>query len=175
MPTREAPHRDARLGRGGLAGARRRRRASFERGAEHQLDDPLLDAGLDVQDADRLAVAQHRGAVADRGDLGEAVRDVDHRAARLGLPAHHLQHPLGEVGGQRRRHLVEQQHVGLHGQRPGEVEHAQDGERNVARRVAEREVGDAELAHPLAERLDRRLRQPQVLRTSRSGISDGSW
>ena len=50
------------------------------------------------------------------------------------------------------------QHVGLDGERPREIEDALDGERDVPRRVAEIEVGNAELLDPLAERLDRRLR-----------------
>ena len=151
-------------------------RALFDLGAEHQFDDPLLDAGADVDDADRLAVAQHGGAVAERGDLDEAVRDEDDRAAGLALPPDDVEHALGEVGRQRRGHLVEQQHVGLDGQRAGEIEHALDGERHVARGVAQVEVGDAEFAHPVAERLDRRLRSGgDWTATSRSGISDGSW
>ncbi len=90
-----------------------RRRALLDPGAEHQLDDALLDAGRDVDDADGLAVAQHGGAVAERRDLEEAVRDEDHRAAGLALPADDVEDALGEIGGQRRGHLVEQQHVGL--------------------------------------------------------------
>ena len=39
---------------------------------------------------------------------------------------------LGEVGRQRRRHLVEQQDVGLDGERAREIEDAQHGERHVA-------------------------------------------
>ena len=132
------------------------------RGAEHQLDDLFLDAGHDVDDADGLAVAQHGGAVAQRRDLDEAVRNEDHRAAGLALAAHHVEHALGEVGGQRRGHLVEQQHVGLDGERAGKVEHALDGQRNVARGVAQVEVGNAEFAHPVAERLDRRAGQAEV-------------
>ena len=51
----------------------------------------------------------------------------------LALAAHHVEHALGEVGRQRGGHLVEQQHVGLDRQRARQVEHAQHGERNVAR------------------------------------------
>jgi hypothetical protein len=39
--------------------ARRGRTGGADGGAEHHLDDPLLDAGHDVDGADRLAVAQH--------------------------------------------------------------------------------------------------------------------
>ena len=60
-------------------GARARATAgiSLDGLAEHQLDDPLLGARGDVDDADRLAVAQHGGAVADGGDLDQPVGDED--------------------------------------------------------------------------------------------------
>ena len=62
--------------------------------------------------------------------------------------AHHVEHLLGEVGRQRRRHLVEQQHVRLDRERAREVENAQHGERDVPRRLAQIEVGNAELLDP---------------------------
>ena len=147
---------------GVAAAGERAARACSIRGAEHQLDDLLLGAGRHVDDADGLAVAQHGGAVAQRGDLDEAVRDEDDRAAGLALAADDVEHPLGEVRRQRRGHLVEQQHVGLDGQRAREVEDAQHGERDVARGVAEVEVGNAELADPVEERLDRRAGEAKV-------------
>ena len=60
--------------RGGAGGRRRvvrggRGAGALDAGAEHQLDDPLLGAGGDVDDADGLAVAEHGGAVAEGGDL----------------------------------------------------------------------------------------------------------
>ena len=55
--------------------------------AEHQLDDPLLGARRHVDDAHGLAVAQHGGAVAERGDFEQPVRDEDHGAAGLALRA----------------------------------------------------------------------------------------
>ncbi len=86
------------------------------------------------------------------------MRDEDDRAAGGGLAADDVEDALGEVGGQRRGHLVEEQHVGLDGERAGEIEDAQGGERQVAGEVAEVEVGEAELAHPVAERRHRRAR-----------------
>ena len=100
--------------RGGLRSRVRCAARAFSiAGAEHQLDDLLLGAGRDVDDADGLAVAQHGGAVAQRRDLDEAVRDEDDGAAGLALAAHDVEHALGKVGRQRGGHLVEQQHVGL--------------------------------------------------------------
>ena len=121
-------------------------RGLFDRCAEHQLDDRLLGARRHVDDADGLAVAQHGGAVAQRRDFHEAVRDEDDRAAGLALAAHDVEHPLGEVGRQRGGHLVEQQDVGLDRQRARQVEDAQHRQRDVARGLAEIEIGNAELA-----------------------------
>ena len=82
---------------------------------------------------------------------------------------------LGEVGGQRRGHLVEEQDVGLDRERAGEVEDAQRGQRQVAGEVAEVEAGEAEVADPVAERADGRGGEPEVVGDVEVGISDGSW
>ena len=72
----EVAHARAAAARSAAAASRRRRGAAalglVDPGAEHQLDDPLLGAGRHVDDADGLAVAEHRGAVAERGNLEEA-------------------------------------------------------------------------------------------------------
>ena len=120
------------LRRGGAGGGRRprraarRRRGALDAGAEHQLDDPLLDARGDVDDADGLAVAQHGGAIAERGDLEKPVRDEDDRAAGPRSARRTTSRTRSaRFGRQRRGHLVEEQHVGLDGERAGEVEDAQ--------------------------------------------------
>src|SRR5262245_36167262 len=41
----------------------------FDRGTEHQVDDPLLRAGAHQHDADRLAVAENCGSIAEGGDF----------------------------------------------------------------------------------------------------------
>ncbi|BCH14072.1 hypothetical protein MesoLjLa_09230 [Mesorhizobium sp. L-2-11] len=86
----------------------------------------------------------------------------DHRTAAVALAADDLKHLFGKVGRQSGGHLVEQQNVGLDRQRPRQIEHAQHGKRDVARRVANLEVGNAEFAHPGAERLDRRVGQAKI-------------
>ena len=108
-------------------------RLGFTGGAEHELDDALLGARAHLlHDPHRLAVAEDGGAVAEGADLEQAVGDEDDRLAGLTPAAHDVEHPLGEVGGQRRGHLVEEQDVRVDGQRPGQVEDAQHGERQVA-------------------------------------------
>ncbi len=81
--------------------------------------------GLHVDHAHGLAVAKHRGTVAECADLEQPMGDEDDRATGLTLVAHDLEDSLGEVGGQCSGHLVEEQHVGLDGQCPGQVEDAQ--------------------------------------------------
>ena len=62
--------------------------------------------------------------------------------------ADHVEDLLRQVRRQRRGHLVEQQDVGLDGERAGEIQDAQDRERQVARHLEQVEVGHAELAAP---------------------------
>ena len=131
--------------------------------AEHELDDPLLGALGHVDDADRLALAQDRRPVADRGDLDQAVGDEDDRAVAAALAADDLEDPLGEVRGQRRGHLVEHQHVGLDGERAGQVDDPERGERQPPRHARQVEVrrGRAR-ASQWRNGSTRRLGQPQV-------------
>ena len=116
----------------------------------------------DVDDADRLALAQHGRAVADRGDLDHAVRDEDDGAIAAALAADDLEDALGEVRGQRRGHLVEHQDVGLDGEGAREVDDPERGQRHAPRQARQVEVLEAELGEPVAERLDRRLGQAEV-------------
>ncbi len=90
-----------------------------------------------IDHADCFAVTQHRRAVAKRRNLDEAVRNEDDGAASLALTLDHVEHTLGKVGRQRRRHFVKQKHIGLDRQCTGEIEYAQHGERNVPGGVAD--------------------------------------
>ena len=81
--------------------------------------------------ADRCAVAEDGCAVAEAGDLEHAVRDEDDRPLRPVEAGNGLEHPGGEVGGQRGRHLVEQEHVRLDGQGTRQVDHAQGSQRQM--------------------------------------------
>ena len=130
--------------------------------AEHQGDDPLLGALVDVHDADRRAFAQDGGAVAHGRDLDQAVRDEDDAAVRPALIADDVEDPLRQVGGQGGGHLVEHEDVGLDGERTGQVDDPQRRQRQVARHVRQVQVADAQLGEPVAERLDRRLGQPEI-------------
>ena len=137
------------------------------------------EPGRHVDDADRLALAQDRGPVAHRGDLDHAVGDEDDRPLAAALAADDLEHALGQVRRQRRGHLVEHQHVGLDGQRAGEVDDAQRRQRHAARpwRTG-RGRSRPSSRDPVAERLERRLGEAQVrpdveIRDERRLLVDG--
>ena len=165
VPWREAAHGQARLGAGRLQLGRRAlrdRRRLVDDPAEHQLDDPVLRALGHVDDADRLALAQHGRPVADGGDLDHPVGDEDDRPVAALLAADDRQDPFGEVRGQRRRHLVEHEHVGLDRERAGEVDDPERGQRHAPRHARQIQVLQAELGEPVPERLDGRPGQAQV-------------
>ena len=92
------------------------------------------------------------------------------------LPPDDVHDPLGEVRRQRRGHLVEEEQRWLHGQRSRQVDDPEGRERQVPDQLVEVEAGDAELRHPGAGTARRGVSVSVRLdRTSRSGISDGSW
>ena len=59
--------------------------------------------------------------VADLAGETHLVGDHDHGPSLAGEPTYHLQDLAHQFRVQRRRGLIEEQHVGLHGQRPGDV------------------------------------------------------
>ena len=180
VPTRRLRTREARRPR---LRRRRRRGAAADgaarcsiRCAEHQLDDPLLGAGRHVDDADGLAVAQHGGAVAERGDLEEAVRDEDDRAAGL-----------GSGGGRRRARARRGWPAAPRSSRRAAARRARWPARARGRGRAARRAGCRARSRGGRGR-ERRARATQsrngstgvpvrrrLAATSRSGISDGSW
>ena len=80
------------------------------------------------------------------GDVvGEAelVRDQQHGAALLGERADHAQHLADQLGIERRGRLVEQQQLGIHGQRAGDGDALLLAAREV-RRIGLGLVGEAD-------------------------------
>ena len=130
--------------------------------SEHQLDDPLLGALGHVDDADCLALAQHRGAIAHGADLDQSVGDEHDGPIPSPVAPNDLEHALGEVRGQRRSHLVEHQHIGLDRERPCEVDDPERGQRHAPSHARQIEIPETELVKPVAKRLDRRLGETQV-------------
>ena len=151
-------------------GSRRRRAGAGTAGrprpgcdvAQHQPDDPLLRAGFDVDDPDRLAFAQDGRAVAHGADLDHPMRDEDDRAGGAAPSPDDLEDAFGQVGRKGGGHLVEHQHGGLDRERTREVDDPQRRERQRTRGGRQVEARDAELRQPGPEGLDRRAREPQV-------------
>ena len=90
------------------------------------------------------------------------MRDEDHGPVAAPLAADCCEDPLGEVRRQRGGDLVEHQYVGLDRHGAGQVDDPKRRERHAPRDAREVQILDAQLVQPVAERLDRRLRQPQV-------------
>ena len=90
----------------------------------------LLVGGCRLERVDVAAVAQHRDAIGDAGELLHAVRDVDDAGVGRAEAADEVeQHvDLGVVQGGRR--LVHDEHLGVEGERLGDLHHllAGDGE-----------------------------------------------
>ena len=135
-------------------------------GAQHQGDDALFTAVRALGHADRDAIAQHRRAVAQSRDLGHAVGDEDDRGAPPPPAPHHRIDPLGQVRRQRRSDLVEQQHRGLRGERPGQIDQAQRRIGQVAHERAEIDPRDAELLQPFPHLLEGDAGEAHVLADS---------
>ena len=131
--------------------------------SEHEFHDALLRTGAHLfDDAHGLTVTQHRGPIAESPDLQEAMGDEDDGLAGLSPSADDVEHSLGEVRGQGRGHLVEEQHVRVDGQRARQVEDAQDRERQVTDRGMAIQGWHAELADPAHEGLHGRQGEAQV-------------
>ncbi len=93
--------------------------------AEHELDDALLGALIDVDDADGDALAEDGGAVADEPDLAHPMGDEDDGARSPTHAGDRLEDALAQVRWQCGGHLVEQQDVRLDGEGAREVDDAE--------------------------------------------------
>ena len=74
---------------------------------------PLLDDAPAIHEDD---------AVGDLAGKAHLVSDDDHGDAGLGQLLHHVEHLADHLRVERRGRLVEQQHLRLHGQRPGDAD-----------------------------------------------------
>ena len=171
-PRRQVAHRQAGLPsagrlapRGGLGGGQFR--------PQHQFDHTFLDPRFNWHIAHRYPVAQHGSAVAQPGNFGETVTDVDDRPPRIGLLADHDQDLFNKVRWQCCGHLIQHQYLWLGGQGAGQIKNAQRRQRQIPRRIAQVQSVDAQRVNPMQERIDRRPAQPQVLRNIQ--IGDQRW
>ena len=90
------------------------------------------------------------------------MRDEDDAAVRASLAPDDLEDSLGQVGRQGGGHLIEHEDMWLDGERPGQIDDPQGGQRELASHVRQVEIGDAEFGDPVPEWFDRCAGQPQV-------------
>ena len=121
--------------------------------ADHELDDPP-DAELgDGPGPDRVAVAHDRDLVADPEELVDPVGDVDHRDARVGQAPHDAEEDVDLGVGEDRRRLVEDEHLGVAGERLGDGDLLLLGDGQVAHRPGRVALREAEQAEQLEDLL----------------------
>ncbi len=126
--------------------------------AEHRRDDLRLTSLAGHERRHIATITQHRAHVAVSAHLGQAVGDEQDRAVALLPPLHHGEDALGQVGRQCGGDLVEHEQFGIERQRPCQVEHAQERQRQVAHLLVEIEPAEF---HRLQLRFaPRRCRRP---------------
>ena len=153
--------------RGGLGGDLIRDRS------EHQLDDALLAALRGLDHAHGPAIPQHGGAVAQRRHFSQPVRDEDDRTALGAQLPRDVEDADGQVRGEGRGDLIEEQQLRLDRQRAGEVQQAQGGSRQLARHRLQVEPIESELGQVMPEPRDRRGHQLEVLQHREVGQKRG--
>ena len=131
--------------------------------AEHQRDDPVFAAGGHVRDADGCAVAQYRRAIAERGDLGDAMRNEDHRIAAFAPAPHDREDVVRQVCRESGGDLVEHQHDRIGRQRAGEIDEAQNRIGNVPHQLAKLEVCYSEIVEMAPHLCEGDIGQSHVL------------
>ena len=102
--------------------------------------------------------AQHGRSVADGGDLDHAMGDEDDRAIAAPLSADDLEDALGQVRRQCRGHLVEHEDVGLDREGAREIDDPERRQRYPPRQARQILTLEAQLANPVPERLEGRIR-----------------
>ena len=155
------------LEKGGGRGRRRGAEQLLQRPADDQLDQPARRRGAHRLAAHAPPVPEHGDAVGDAKHLVQAVADIEDAEA---APAQAPQggQETGDIGlGEGRGRLVQDQHVGLDRERPGDaderalggaqpahpgirVDPAAERRQGLLRRLARRPPGDQPMAAPIA-------------------------
>ena len=120
----EGPGTDALDRQHDLAGGGHRGRLAGEQhiASDHQPDQfRLAGFGDDPRSRD-APVLQHRDAIAQLEDLGQAMRYIDHGGARRAEPTHHFEQAPGLGRRQRRRRLVQDQQLQVARERLGDLD-----------------------------------------------------
>ena len=137
-------------------------RSSADDLAEHQLDDPVLGPAVTstTPTVSPLRRTVARSQIAAISIMRCEMKMTDRSPSRW---LDDLEHALGQVRRQGGRDLVEQQDVGLDGERAGQVDDPERRQRQAPRKARQIEVPQAQLIQPVAERVERRLGQAQVV------------
>jgi len=124
----ETFHRQHGCGRGLPPGRLPRAGGDLQLASHHHADQLPGIGGSHLARAHRLAIAQHRHAVADTKNFVHFVRDVDHRNSAAAQAADESEQPFHAVVEQRTGGLVHQQEARVH------AEDAGDGQQFAAAR-----------------------------------------
>ena len=135
---RQVPNFEDRGGVSSLGCARRKDAAVLT--SDHQLDDRVVRFRPCGKGFDVAPVAEHRAVVGKLGDLMHAMRNVDDRHPVLSQLLEHGENLLDVGGGQRRGRLVEDQDLGVAGERLGDLDHLAPGQRELASRRVRMDV-----------------------------------
>ena len=146
--------------------------------ARHQAQQVLLGDVLPFEHTHIAAVSQHRRAVRDFDQFGDAVRDDDDGRALFAKLAQLGKEPLRRIEVERGRGFVEDQHIGLAQQRPADRDPLLDAEREAADQRARVYRLCGQLAHQRCRcgqlrRLRQRTREQRV-RTHEQVLDDGT-
>ena len=131
--------------------------------AKHKRDDSVFAASGGIRDADGDAVAQNRGAIAERGHLGDTMRNEDHRIAAFAPTPHDREDPFRQVCGKSGGDLVKHEHDRIGRQRPGQIDEAQDRIWNVSHELAEFEIRYSEVLEMVLHAREGDIGQSHVL------------
>ena len=131
--------------------------------AKHQRDDSVFAASGGIRDADGDAIAQNRGAIAERGHLGDTMRNEDHRIAALAPAPHDREDAFRQVCREGGGDLVEHQHDRIGRQRAGQIDEAQDRIWNVPHQLAKIEIRYSEVVEMVPHAREGDIGQSHVL------------
>ena len=131
--------------------------------AKHERDDSVFAASGGVRDADGDAIAQDRGAITERGHLGDTMRDEDHRIAAFAPAPHDREDMVRQVCRESGGDLVEHKHDRIGRQRAGQIDEAQNRIGNVPHQLAEFEIRYSEVVEMALHLCEGDIGQSHVL------------
>ena len=131
--------------------------------SQHEVDDLGLGTTRRLDHPHGLSISEHRRPVAEDTHLGEAVRDENDGATFLAPAANDVEDARGQVGGKCRRYFVEQQHIGLGGERPRQVQQPQAGRGQIPGEDTEVDAAHSQLRQPAPDGVRPCPGEPKIL------------